>query len=157
MGNSSRVAMLNGTRQSGFNTTWLMLALSTGVGHAFPTYVTPRVVLRGELIDAAGRVIPGSRQETVIAREVALDLSRELRDTRLAPGARARLVYRPRTPRPGARVRLSVVVEPDAFYTRFFETLLAGGAGRGEPRIREALAATRRSPYTLFVEDLTLP
>jgi hypothetical protein len=127
---------------------------NTGVGHAFPTYVTPRVVLRGELVDAQGIVVPGSRREQVIAREVALDLSKELRDTRLPPGARARFVYRVRAPLAGLRMRLSVVVEPDAFYTAFFEALLEGGAGRGAAQIREALAETRRSPFTVFVREL---
>jgi hypothetical protein len=128
---------------------------SSGVGHAFPTYVTPRVVLAAELLDAAGRVVPGSRQELVIAREVALDLSRELRDTRMMPGSTAELAYRRRAGR-ATRVRLSVVVAPDAFYTGFFESLLAQGAGRGEAEIREALAATRRSPFTVFVRELPL-
>ncbi len=41
---------------------------STRVGHAFPTYVTPRVVLRAELLDAAGQVVAGSRAAKVIAR-----------------------------------------------------------------------------------------
>jgi hypothetical protein len=132
----------------------VLLVKSTRVGHAFPTYVTPRVVLRGELVDGAGRVEPGSVRERVIAREVALDLSRELRDTRLAPGASARLDYRARASRPGLRVRLSVVVEPDAFYTAFFEALLANGAGQGEAQIREALAASRRSAFTVYVEEL---
>jgi hypothetical protein len=126
---------------------------STRVGHAFPTYVTPRVVLRGELVDAAGAAVPGTRREHVIAREVALDLSKEIRDTRLRPGGRARLDYRVRAPRAGLRVRVSVVVEPDAFYTAFFETLLENGAGRGEAQIREALTATRRSVFTLFVKE----
>ena len=54
------------------------------------------------------------------------------------------------------RVRLSVVVEPDAFYTRFFEALLAQGAGRGEAQIREALEATRRSTFTVFERDIPL-
>jgi hypothetical protein len=36
---------------------------STRIGHAFPTYVTPRVVLRGELVDETGLAIEGSRQE----------------------------------------------------------------------------------------------
>jgi hypothetical protein len=126
---------------------------STRVGHAFPTYVTPRVVLRGELIDAAGEAVAGTRRERVIAREVALDLSREIRDTRLRPGARATLDYRVRAPRAGLRLRLSVVVEPDAFYTAFFEVLLQNGAGRGEAQIREALDATRRSVFTLFVKE----
>ena len=127
---------------------------STRVGHAFPTYVTPRVVLRGELIDAAGRVEPGSVREHVIAREVALDLSREVRDTRLAPGASARLDYRARATKAGLRVRLSVVVEPDAFYVAFFEALLANGAGQGDAQIRAALTATRRSVFTVYVQEL---
>jgi hypothetical protein len=32
----------------------------------------------------------------------------------------------------GEVARRSVVAEPDAFYTRFFEALLRQGAGRGE-------------------------
>jgi hypothetical protein len=127
---------------------------NTGVGHAFPTYVTPRVVMRGELIDAAGAPVAGTRQERVIAREVALDLSREIRDTRLMPGQHTRLVYRARPPRAGLRLRLSVIVEPGAFYTAFFETLLGSGAGQGEPQIREALEATRRAVFTLFSREL---
>ena len=126
------------------------------VGHAFPTYVTPRVILRGELIGAGGETVAASRQETVIAREVELDLSREFSDTRLAPGERARLRYTGRAETTGARVRLSVIVEPDAFYTRFFEILLAQGAGRGEAQIREALDATRRSPFTVFQRELEI-
>ncbi len=127
---------------------------NTGVGHAFPTYVTPLVVLRAETLDAEGRVIEGSREESVIGREVALDLSREISDTRLPPGGSATLAYRPAAA--GARARLSVVVYPDAFYTRFYEILLAQGAGRGTAQIREALAATRRSPFTVFTRDVPL-
>src|SRR5215470_450355 len=126
---------------------------NTRVGHAFPTYVTPRVVLRGELVDAAGPVA-SSRREVVVAREVTLDLSRELSDTRLGPGQSARLTYSGRVDRPDVRLRLTVVVEPDAFYTAFFETLLAQGAGRGEAQIREALEATRRSPFTVFDREI---
>jgi len=124
------------------------------VGHAFPTYVTPRVILRGELIDGAGEVVAGSRRETIVAREIELDLSREFSDTRLSPGQSARLGYAGRADGLGLRLRLSVIVEPDAFYTRFFETLLAQGAGRGEAQIREALEATRRSPFVVFRRDL---
>jgi hypothetical protein len=126
------------------------------VGHAFPTYVTPRVILRGELVGPSGEAVKGSRQETVISREVELDLSREFSDTRLAPGQSARLRYVGRLVAEGAHVRLSVIVEPDAFYTRFFETLLAQGAGRGEGQIREALEASRRSPFVVFQRELTI-
>src|SRR5881296_3000296 len=129
---------------------------NTRVGHAFPTYVTPRVVLSAELVDQAGEVIEGSREERVIARDVTLDLSRERADTRLLPGAKAVLEYRRRVDRAGLRARVRVVAYPDAFYTDFFESLLAQGAGRGEAQIREALAETRRSPFTVFEREIPL-
>jgi hypothetical protein len=138
---------------------WASLVLtvtSTRVGHAFPTYVTPRVIMRIELLDGDGRPVSGSRVEKIIAREVSLDLTRELFDTRLRPGQHATLAYRPRLATPGLRARFSVLVEPDAFYERFFETLLRQGTGRGERQIREALDAARRSPFTVFARDIPL-
>ena len=129
---------------------------STRVGHAFPTYVVPRVILRGEQLDANGVAIASSRREFVIAREVTLDLEREVRDTRLAPGATARLAYRvPRDPR-AVRLRVAVVVEPDAFYTRFFEALIAQGAGAGEAQLKRAHSGARRSPFTVFERSWSL-
>ena len=107
-------------------------------------------VLRAELVDATGAVIEGSREERVIAREIALDLSREISDTRLLPGQSATLRYRRKLPAAGISARLSVVVYPDAFYTGFYEVLLRQGAGRGAAQIREALEATRRSPFEVF-------
>lgn len=129
---------------------------NTGVGHAFPTYVTPRVVLRAELVDARGGAMAGTRVERAIARDVAPDLSRELSDTRLLPGQRLELVYRRRVPDGAARARFSVAVHPDAFYTRLFESLLAQGAGRGAREIRAALEASRRSSFTLFERQIPL-
>ncbi len=123
---------------------------SVRVGHRFPTYVTPRVILRAEAIGPDGSTLAGSRVERVIARKVTLDLSREVFDTRLAPGEGAALVARRRLDGPGLAIRLSVVVEPDAFYTRFFQALLEEAPGRGAPRLRQALEATRRSPFTVF-------
>ncbi len=138
---------------------WASLVLtvtSTRIGHAFPTYVTPRVIMRVELVDRDNRSVPGTRVEKLIAREVSLDLSRELFDTRLLPGQSATLAYRPRLDAPGLRARFSVVVEPDAFYERFFAVLLQQGTGRGESQIREALDAARRSPFTVFTQDIPL-
>lgn len=129
--------------------------MNTGAGHFVPTYVTPRIVVSGELVDAAGQVVAGSRRESVIGREVTLDLERERFDTRLAPGQSAVFRYaRPATP--AGTLRLRVVVEPDHFYTGFFEALLASGAGAGEARIREALEASRRSGFTIFERAVQL-
>lgn len=133
-----------------------LLVESTGVGHRFPTYVTPIVVLRAELVDAAGRAVAGTREERRIGREVTLDLERELSDTRLRPGERAELAYARALEHGAVAARFSVVVYPDAFYTAFYEGLLRQGAGRGEAEIRAALAETRRSAFTVF-EALSRP
>lgn len=129
---------------------------SVRVGHYFPTYVTPRVVVRGELLDAAGTPVPASAQERAIGRDVPLDLSREIADTRIPPGGRFTFEYGHRLTRPGLSLRVTVTVFPDHFYTRFFESLLAGGAGRGSAQIQEALEATRRSPFVIFSRVITL-
>jgi hypothetical protein len=127
-----------------------LVVQSTGIGHRFPTYVTPIVVLRAELVDAAGRAIADTRQEVRVGREVTLDLERELADTRLPPGGRVELAYARGLTGAAVAARFTVVVYPDAFYTAFFETLLRQGAGRGEAEIRTALADTRRSAFTVF-------
>jgi len=125
------------------------------VGHAFPTYVTPRVLVRAELRDREGHLVPGSPEERTIGREVPLDLSRELRDTRLLPGASLTLAYRRGLDRPGLRLRVVVTVEPDHFYTRFFEATLRQ-PGRGASHLREALAAARRSRFVLYEREVPL-
>ena len=129
---------------------------TTGVGHHFPTYVTPQVVVRAALVDAAGREAPASAEERVVAREVSLDLSRELFDTRIPAGGRFVVDYRRRVERAGLSLRVRVSVYPDHFYTRFFESLLGSSAGRGTAEIQKALDATRRSTFELYRRDLPL-
>ena len=134
----------------------VLTVTASRVGHYFPTYVTPRVVVRFALVDASGRTLAGSIREHAIGREVTLDLSREIADTRIPPGGRASFEYRRRLDRPGLRLRATVTVYPDHFYTGFFRSLLNAGAGRGEREIREALEATRRSPFDIFDRELPL-
>ena len=126
------------------------------VGHYFPTYVTPRVVVSGELADRSGQVLAGSRQEKIIGREVTLDLSRELFDTRLAPGESLTFQYRHQLSSAGLTLRIAVTVHPDHFYVGFFEALLSGGAGRGTAQVREALRAARTSPFTIYRTQVPL-
>jgi hypothetical protein len=118
--------------------------------------VTPQVRVRAELVDADNQPVAGSVEERVIGRQVPLDLSREIADTRIQPGGRFILPYARRLRGAGLRLRVTVTVLPDEFYTRFFDALLVAGAGEGEAEIREALEATRRSPYTLYANDLPL-
>jgi len=126
---------------------------NTGTGHRFPTYVTPKVVAEIFQSDRDGRMLPATLRQHVIARQVELDLSREIADTRLAPDEEAALEYRaPLHPR-AAFLVYRMRVEPDAFYTEFFKSVLAGGESvRGKAMIRAALANSRRARFTFFEE-----
>jgi hypothetical protein len=130
---------------------------NTGVGHYFPTYVTPRVVAEGYQEDAGGAMIADTLIEQVIARQVPLDLSREIADTRIPPDGEARLDYRAQLSRRAAALVFRVRVEPDAFYTAFYQSVLRdSSAGPGEAQIRVALEQSRKSGYTFYVKRQSL-
>jgi len=129
---------------------------SVRVGHYFPTYVTPKVVVRAVLVGADGVPIASTAQEGIIGRQVPLDLSREDADTRIPPGGRYVLRYARPLDRPGLTLRVTVTVYPDHFYTGFFGALLETGAGDEDTLLREALEATRRSPFEIFARDVPL-
>ena len=129
---------------------------NTGVGHHFPTYVTPRVVVRMALVDMHGQELRGSAEEHSIGRDVSVDLTRERSDTRIPAGGRFTIAYRRRLERTtGVRLRAVVRVEPDHFYTGFFESLL-NSAGEGSREIVAALAASRQSAFELYRRDIPL-
>lgn len=140
----------------GDHVTTTLTIVSKSVGHYLPTYVTPRIVMRARLVDSTGRTVVGSLTEKTIGRDVELDLSRELGDTRIPPGGRAVLEYRRLLDRAGLRLIATVTVEPDRFYTRFFASLLAGPATAETPQLHEALDATRRSSFDIFTRDIPL-
>ncbi len=126
---------------------------NTGVGHYFPTYVTPRIVAEGYQEDAGGAMIAGTLLEHVIARQVPLDLSREMADTRIPPGGEARLDYRARLDRRSAALVFRVRVEPDAFYSGFYESILGDDSARKDAaQIRAALEHSRKSAFMLYVK-----
>lgn len=103
----------------------------------------------------AGGDVPGSAVERMIARDVTLDLSREVFDTRSPAGGRFVMDYGGRIDR--ARLKLvRLTVYPDHFYTLFVESLVASGAGRGATEIRRALDATRRSVFELYRREIPL-
>ena len=126
---------------------------NTGTGHRFPTYVTPKVIAEIYQASADGTMLRDTLQQHVIARLVELDLSREIADTRLAPDEEATLKYRKPLHRRAASLVYRVRVEPGAFYTEFFKSMLANGqAVRGKPMIRAALEHSRRAHFTFFEE-----
>ncbi len=131
---------------------------NTGVGHFFPTYVTPKVIIEGYQEDASGNAIQGSTQTLVIGRQVAIDLSQEIADTRLPPDGEAKLVYRVAMHPNAVALVFQIRVEPDAFYTQFYKTVLEGKtAGKGESLIRQALAESEASTFMLYRKHYSLP
>lgn len=128
---------------------------NSGVGHYFPTYLTPKVFLLMDLIDDRGRQVAGSLRRAVIGREVPLDLSRELYDTRLPPGATFRMKESWVKVIAGLRLRARVMVEPDDFYTKFFQAAIPT-AGRGRVQLEEALRRTQQSSFTVFSREVSL-
>ena len=128
------------------------------VGHDFPTYVTPRVILAIAQVSAGGGAIAGTVQRGVIARDVSLDLQRERFDTRVPPGGHFTLRYRvPK--RPGAAgLRYTIVVEPDHFYARFYRATVDDPSfHHGRATLRAALREAEASRYTLLDFSLSFP
>ena len=129
---------------------------NVGAGHYLPTYVTPKIIVQAHLLDTQGHMLPDSAQEAVIGREVTLDLSAELYDTRLPPKASRAFTYTAVMPTAVA-LHVRVVVHPDHFYQRFFATTLQdGGGGAGRGHLEDALRLTQESPFTVFEQTLPL-
>lgn len=131
---------------------------NSGVGHRFPTYVTPRVVMESVQLDSGGAPIPDTRQQRIIARQVSMDLSQELSDTRLAPGGKAMLDYQAKRHQQAAFLYLRIWVEPDRFYRDFYQAMLDNGwTDQGAGQLRRALDAANASVYNLFQKTIPLP
>jgi hypothetical protein len=128
---------------------------NSGVGHYFPTYVTPQVVGRFALVDKDGTLRQETQKEAVIGREVPLDLSQELFDTRIPPGETFTINYAQKLPRAGLKLRATVTVYPDQFYTKFFQAALADGqVSKGRTLLQQALKRTQESPFVIFEQEV---
>jgi cytochrome c554/c'-like protein len=127
------------------------------VGHYFPTYVTPKVVLRIELLGANGDVIFGSVKQEIVGRRVSLDLAREIADTRIPPMDKRTFNYSANVDRTGLKLHAVVIIYPDDFYARFYEAKLASQLSTVErQRLSQALIDTRTSVYKLFEREIPL-
>lgn len=135
-----------------------LVMTNSGAGHDFPTYVTPQVLVQIYQEDASGKLLVGTLRQRMIARQVSADLSKELADTRLAPGATMSLYYRvPLSPSANALI-MRVIVEPDHFYTGLYRALQTGkNNARGAALIRTALKNSMRSEYDLYSRRFMLP
>jgi len=134
-----------------------LVITNTGVGHYFPTYVTPRVVVKFYRKDKKGRVIPHSSKEMYIGRYVSLDLQREIYDTRIPPDKSFVLVYPLGHSRKDDIGVVEIWVYPDEFYNRFYKNLLAHEDGyHNRQEIEKALQRTEESVYLLWRKEENL-
>lgn len=132
---------------------------STAVGHAFPTYVTPKVVLHAVLLDGTGKPRQGSEVTYVIQRRVEFDGSdwREVSDTRLLPGQTAVVEI---AWKDAKRARVWLEVQPDDFYHAVTYTQLRRDlpkAGIPARLIAEADSRAQASIYRLFTTEIERP
>ncbi len=148
---------LDGVETNNDRVSGILSLTSTEVGHRFPTYVTPRVVMEAIQLDSLNQQIPVTRQEQIVARQVSLDLSRELFDTRLAPGETARLDYQAPLHPDTQSILFRIQIEPDTFYRDFYRaTLNSGSSDKGAETLRLALQNAEASVYTLFRREIPL-
>lgn len=142
---------------AGDTVTLHIVITNSGAGHDFPTYVTPKVFVQAHLLDEQGNVLRDTAQQAVIGREVTLDLSQEISDSRIAPDASRTITYVQDIPPGAMTLRVRIVVHPDYFYRQFFEAVLAdGGGGRGRALLQQALQRAESSPFTVFERDMPL-
>lgn len=124
---------------------------NSGVGHNFPTYVTPKIIIRGSTLDKKGNELQKSIEEKVIGWDISLDLSEERYDTRIPPGDTFGARFRINSSAEGEKFRLAIRVFPDDFYNRFFKNLLDNPPeGIDLTKIRKAYNDSQQSSYILF-------
>lgn len=131
-----------------------------GVGHAFPTYVTPRVTVEIGQESRKGKMIPESVERHLIARDVSLDLLTEKSDTRIMPDEVRRYVYGKALHPDAMALTVRIRVEPDAFYADFYRAALDDPEFRiGRKAVSEALRRAEQAPYAVFHsrQEIVLP
>jgi len=134
-----------------------LIITNTGTGHFYPTYATPLITVRGFLADGSGRAINGTEKTAYIGRRLALDLSQEFFDTRIAPQRSFVLDYPLRKTGGARKAVFEATVYPDEFYTRFYEYFLTREmSAKKKARLRAAYKKSLESAYRLFRKETSI-
>lgn len=130
---------------------------NSGTGHNFPSYVTPKVTLRGVVIDKDGNEIDGSDDEANIGWYVSLDLSKEYYDNRIPPGESFSGEFDWKGVKGGEKVLITLYVYPDDFYRRFFKAIIKDPPkGIDVQEIRRAYEETKHSGFEIYRKEFEL-
>jgi len=128
---------------------------SIWIGHAFPSYVTPKVEVIAQALNAQGETV--QQRQWQIIREVEYDNGwQEKRDTRLDPGE-TRMFKLTDIPEHTKTVRYRVIVEPDYFYKGVYKSLLSGEMGaQARLHIQQASRQAAGNDFVLFENTIAL-
>ena len=128
---------------------------SRWIGHAFPTYVTPKVEVFAEALNGKGEVL--RQWQWQIIREVEYDNGwQEKRDTRLKSGE-TRTFRAVDIPLQAKTVRYRVIVEPDYFYKGVYSSLLSGEMdAQARLHIQQASKLAAANDFLLFEKTIAL-
>ena len=128
----------------------VIASISTpGVGHYFPTYVVPKVLVTLHLLSA------GAEQEIarlVIGRTVSVDMDREWSDTRIPPGGTSQLLAQVIEPSAAYRIEMRMEVVPGEHYARMYRTMMQRNPNLDKTTrtlLSEALTETEAASYRL--------
>ncbi|MDX8381752.1 MAG: multiheme c-type cytochrome [Ghiorsea sp.] len=129
---------------------------SKNIGHAFPTYVTPKIIIHATALDQQGKNLKSWQWE--IVREVLFNEGwKEKRDTRLMPGE-SRVYNAKQAPKEADSIQFDIKVIPDHFYKGVYKGLLSYQQNQGtELLIQRALDDSANNDYTLFSKSVALP
>lgn len=128
---------------------------NVGAGHAFPTYMVPRISVALVLVDRQGRDVRTLAQR-IIGWRVGLDLDREEFDTRLLPGQALEFEAGVVGAAPGSSVELRVDVAPREHYERLFERSLRDDGDKLDAQTRDTLRRARAEAVATRYEALRL-
>lgn len=139
------------------NSYWINRVTLTShqVGHLFPTYMTPQVLVTFTPQTSTGKLTAPARVFRV--GWYAENLKTEITDARLKPGGRRTFTY---TLLPGAATHLKVTVkvDPQEFYRRLFQKAIKEGRPPNVTKAyQKALNELNRAVFTLYDETVILP
>ncbi|MCW7463468.1 multiheme c-type cytochrome [Leptospira limi] len=133
---------------------------SIAVGHKFPTYLVPKILLRFYTIDTIGKKT--LIEESIIGRLVNTNLSEEYYDTRIAPNDKHSIDFTYKWN--GVKIKKiewETIVDPDEHYVRSFEESLLKKSEflskETKNQLELSLSEKRESRYNLFTLSLPMP
>jgi len=119
------------------------------VGHYFPTYVVPKIIVSLHLL-AAGSDREIARR--VIGRTVSVDMDSESSDTRIPPGGKSQLSAQVAAPPGTYRVEMRMEVMPAEHYARMYRVMLQRNPtmdATTQALLRQALDEAEAATYRL--------